>query len=229
MSIFKPRLLQFRDRRDARNRFRDALSFELLERRLLMADFDDSISEAFRLGALSTTPSIVSSSISPDTDVNMVSFTVSAGQIVDFDIDTALNGAGGLGSYVRLFNAQGTQLAFNNDGAAPDENAIGFDAYLRYTFATAETFYLGVSNFNNALYNPLTGDGDTAGGANATGAYQLTLNSVFASLDVSINPTTIPERNGTAVGTVSRIGSDSSQPLVVSLRSSDVNSATVPA
>ena len=67
-----------------------------------------AISEAASLGAVSTTPITVSASISPDTDVNMVGFTVSAGQVVDFDIDTPLNGPGGLGSYLRLFNAQGT-------------------------------------------------------------------------------------------------------------------------
>ena len=97
------------------------LLFESLEKRLLMADLDDSISEAFMLGALSTTPRSISAGISPDTDVNMVGFDVSAGQVVDFDIDTPLNGPGGLGTYIRLFDAQGTQLDINNDGLAPGE------------------------------------------------------------------------------------------------------------
>ncbi len=68
----------------------------------------------------------------------MYRFTVTAGQLVDFDIDTTLNGQGGLGSYIRLFDSQGQQLAANNDGAAPGENTIGFDAYLRYGFVNRE-------------------------------------------------------------------------------------------
>ena len=99
----------------------NALQFESLEKRFLMADTDDSISEALLLGALSTAPRSVSAAISPDTDVNMVGFDVSAGLVVDFDIDTPLNGPGGLGAYIRLFDAQGVQLDFNNDGVAPGE------------------------------------------------------------------------------------------------------------
>ena len=99
--------------------------------------------------------------------------TVVAGQSVDFDIDTAINGPGGLGSFLRLFNSQGQELAFNNDGVAPGETTLGFDAYLRFAFATGGTFYIAVSNLNNTLYDPITGNGDTAGGLNSVGDYQL--------------------------------------------------------
>jgi len=143
-------------------------------------DPNDTISEAAALGTISATPITVNASISPDTDVNMVSFTVTAGQVVDFDIDTTLNGLGGLDSYIRLFNSQGAQLIFNNVGAAPGESTSGFDAYLRYTFLTAGTFYLGVSNANNFAYDPVTGNGDTAGGSNATGSYQLIVQTAVA-------------------------------------------------
>ena len=98
-------------------------------------DTDDALSEATLLGAISTAATTVNSSLTPDVDVDMYRFTVTAGQVVDFDIDTALNGPGGLGSYLRLFNGQGQQLASNNDAVAPGENVVGFDAYLRYTFS----------------------------------------------------------------------------------------------
>ena len=81
-----------------RNYFMHELRFDAIEKRLLMTDADDSISEAFMLGALSTTSKSVSASISPDTDVNMVGFDIVAGQVIDFDIDTPLNGPGGLGT-----------------------------------------------------------------------------------------------------------------------------------
>ncbi len=131
---------------------------------LMPDDTNDSLIEAIQVGSLTTTPTTLSGTIFPDIDVNIYSFSVSPGSVVDFDIDTALNGPGGLGSYLRLFDAQGQQLAFNNDAAAPGENLAGFDAYLRYTFTTGGNFYLGVSNANNSLYNPVTGNGDTAGG-----------------------------------------------------------------
>ncbi|MEI7461356.1 MAG: DVUA0089 family protein, partial [Pirellula sp.] len=145
----------------------------------LPSDPDDSLSEAAVLGAITSTPITTSASINPDIDVDMVRFTVTANQIIDFDIDTAFNGSGGLGSYIRLFNAQGTEIASNDDGAAPGET-VGFDSYLRYTFAFGGTFYLGVSNFTNSSYDPLTGNVDTAGGLYSIGSYQLTVQAIVA-------------------------------------------------
>jgi len=191
-------------------------------------DQDDAISEANALGSVSETPVGVDFVISPDTDVDMYSFVVTAGQIVDLDIDTATNGAGGLNSYLKLFNAQGQLLDSNNNASAPGEGAVGIDAYLRHSFATAGTYYLAVSNDTNTQYDPLTGNGDTAGGQNATGSYRLILRSLSTTLTVSINATTIPEKNGTAIGTVSRFDADMSQALTVNLTSSNVGSATVP-
>ena len=198
----------------------------------LPVDTDDSLIEANSLGVITTTAQIVNSAITTDIDVDVYGFTVKAGQVVDFDIDTTLNGPGGLGSYLRVFNAQGQQLAFNNDGAAPGESVLGFDAYLRYTFPTAGSYYVGVSNFNNVTYNPVTGDGDTAGGLDSIGNYQLIVQAVQAgneTLTVSISPASISENGGSATGTVTRSNADIGQSLVVTLGSSDTSEATVPA
>jgi hypothetical protein len=174
--------------RRQRSSTRRRLRFEGLDERLpLASDLNDSLGEAESLGSISTSPRSESGLISPDTDVDMYRFSVSAGQTVDFDIDTPLNGPGGLGSLIRLFNSQGQQLAQNNDNTAPGENTIGFDSYLRYTFTTAGTYYLGVSNANNALYSPLTGDGDTAGGTNATGDYTLTVQGLPVDTDDALS------------------------------------------
>ena len=122
-------------------------------------DPDDEISEAVAIGSVSTTPKTVTASISPNVDVDMYRFSVTANQVVDFDIDTAINGRGGLGSYLRLFNAQGQELAWNNDAIAPGENELGFDAYLRYAFSAAGTYYLGRIKREQHHYNPTTGNG----------------------------------------------------------------------
>ena len=151
-----------------------------------LVDTDDSLAEAVSLGAISTTAKTVDASITPDVDVDMYRFTVTAGQVVDFDIDTTLNGPGGLGSYLRLFDAQGQELAFNNDATAPGENEVGFDAYLRHTFPSHGTFYVGVSNSNNTQYDPITGNGDTAGGGDSIGSYQLIVQALPIDTDDSM-------------------------------------------
>jgi hypothetical protein len=148
-------------------------------------DTDDSQAEAVSLGPISTTPQVVSASINPDVDVDLYRFTITAGQVIDFDIDTPLNGPGGLGSFLRLFDSAGQQIAFNDDGTAPGENQIGFDAYLRHTFTSGGTFFLGISNLNNASYDPTTGNGDTAGGPHAIGDYQLTVQALPNDTDDS--------------------------------------------
>ena len=179
--------LKKRQRRGSLHALRRCLRLEDLEGRLLMAnDLDDQISEAIALGTATTAGKSNSDAVSPDTDVDMYSFSVAAGQTVDFDIDTVENGNNGLGSYIRLFNASGTELSANNDGAAPGENNIGYDAYLRFGFATAGTYYLGVSNANNSGYNAVTGDGDTSGGQFAIGNYKLTVTLLPIDTDDTI-------------------------------------------
>ncbi|WP_425613729.1 beta strand repeat-containing protein [Anatilimnocola sp. NA78] len=193
-------------------------------------DPDDALSEASLLGPLSTAPTLVSGNISPDTDVNLYRFTVSANQTIDFDIDTPLNGPGGLGSYLRLFNSTGQQISFNDNGASAGET-LGFDSYLRFTFTSAGTYYLGVSNATNVAYEATTGDGDVAGGANSTGNYQLTAQIVpvgTPTLALSATVTAISELNGTTTATLARSNTDLSVPLVVSLASNDTSEATVP-
>ncbi|MEI7459180.1 MAG: hypothetical protein WCK15_07240, partial [Pirellula sp.] len=82
--------LKQQDLRIPLRRMSRTLRFEGLEQRAMLAgDLDDSISEAIALGAASaTTPATASDIISPDVDVDMYKFSVTAAQVVDFDIDT---------------------------------------------------------------------------------------------------------------------------------------------
>ncbi|MCC6511381.1 MAG: DVUA0089 family protein, partial [Pirellulaceae bacterium] len=195
-------------------------------------DIDDTIAEATSVGAISTTAKSVDSAIATATDVNMVSFTVTAGQTVDFDVDTTTNGGAGLQSFLRLFSATGQQLASNDNASAPGEGTVGFDAYLRYTFSTAGTYYLAISNAGNTGFDPVTGAGDVSSSSNAVGAYTLVIQgqapATNPTLSLSLNRTSIPEINGQATGTVTRTDADLSQALTVSVGSSNTNSATVP-
>ncbi len=119
----------------------------------------------------------VSDSIGISTDVDVYSFTATAGQTYSFDIN--LTSGSLLDSYLRLFNSAGTQIAFNNDGAGPGE-ALGKASYLSYTFATTGTYYLGLSGNGNTAYNITSGTGTTAG---STGGYTLTTANITPTGD----------------------------------------------
>lgn len=68
--------------------------------------------------------------------------------------------------------ARRLQPAANDNARGPGpEELRGRDPYLEYTFASAGTYYLGVSSAGNTAYDPATGEGDTADGT--TGACRL--------------------------------------------------------
>ncbi|HLL90625.1 MAG TPA: DVUA0089 family protein, partial [Tepidisphaeraceae bacterium] len=138
-------------------------------------DPDDAIGEiATGSGNNKSLGQFADFSINPADDVDLVKFTVAAGQKVGFDVDSRDGSA--LDTVLRLFNAGGTQLASNDNGAAPGEPASNF-SYLTHTFAAAGTYFIGVSNKGNAAYNPTTGGGDAAG-TGPLGAYRLYLNNL---------------------------------------------------
>jgi len=135
-------------------------------------DNDDTIAKVNASpGNTITLDQYVDYTLSPNTDVDLVKFTVAAGQKVGFDVNSR-NGSS-LDTYLRVFKSDGTQLAVNNDGAAPGEAASKF-SYLSYTFTQAGTYYAGVSLNPNNTYNPITGTGDKPG-LGSTGTYRLTL------------------------------------------------------
>lgn len=140
-------------------------------------DSDDQMTEAFGLGTISestTRDGVIGNPV----DVDMVQFIANAGQTISFDVDRP---GGNLDSAIRLFDSNGNELAFNDNGAAPGE-AVDRDSFLQYTFTSAGTYYLGVSGAGNAAYNPITGTGDSRG---SNGAYQLVVSATSVSIDDS--------------------------------------------
>lgn len=136
-------------------------------------DPDDTIAEVVnRAGNIKSPGQFVDFTLDPANDVDLVKFTVVAGQRIGFDVDSR-NGSA-LDTHLRLFKSDGTPLASNNDGAAPGEPGSKF-SYLEYRFATAGTYYVGVSLSPNGAYNPNTGAGDVNGGA--TGAFRMYLHN----------------------------------------------------
>ncbi len=170
------------------------LVMESLETRAML-DGDDTLAEAINLGTL-VRSATVGGQIDSATDVDLYKIFIKSGMTVGFDIDTPENGRPGLGSYLRLFDADGLELAANNDAAAPGESVVGFDAYVSVPIGRDGFYYAGVSNWLNTAYDPISGDGDFAGDRHLTGSYSLTI-----STDQTDNILRIRNPNAVVAGT----------------------------
>ncbi|MGL6195628.1 MAG: choice-of-anchor Q domain-containing protein [Thermoguttaceae bacterium] len=97
-------------------------------------------------------------------DVDMYRLVVSANDVgVDFTFNTS--GVAMLDTYMRIFDANGVQLAFNDDISVTNRFSE-----LTYTFDTAGEYYIGISSYGNRRYNPQT---PASGSGGATGEYEL--------------------------------------------------------
>ena len=93
-----------------------------------------------------------------------------------------------LDTFLRLFNAQGQQIAAN-------DQTVAQDSLIDFFVTTGGTYYIGVSGFGNANYNPnVAGSGTNQ----STGTYELRLGVQLANDDVrsfsSTGDTTLPRR-----------------------------------
>ena len=124
-------------------------------------------------GALSGNPGF-SDQLVYSADVDFFSFTLAAGQTVALDVDGS-DDFSNLSRFdpfpegflfqelqdipqqtdheLRLFDADGNELAANNDGAAPGEE-FSRDPFIEFTAETAGTYYVGVSQLGNRNYDP---------------------------------------------------------------------------
>ena len=135
--------------------------YKLIAKRYVNPDGNDTFANAMGIGK---TDSKIKS-ISGAHDVDMFRLTASAGQTVFFDVSADFaNPSQPLDSHLRLFNANGEEIASNDDGKSPFElPETGGQSFLQYTFGTSGTYYIGVSGKGNDEYNPLTGAGDKPG------------------------------------------------------------------
>jgi hypothetical protein len=135
----------------------------LAEANLLGLNLDDpsvSLNGTINIGNASDYPE----------DVDLYSFNLEVGQTVSLDIDTEEVLPETLDfrpivfpvleetlqkpdTELRLFDAEGNELATNTDGAAPNEE-FSRDPYLEYTAEAAGTYYVGVSQLGNRNYDP---------------------------------------------------------------------------
>lgn len=112
-------------------------------------------------------------------DVDMYRIDMSRGGQITAEITAQRLPAGStLDSYMRLFDANGVEIAEN-------DQFFGQDSYIDFFVRTAGTYYVGISGFGNANYNPLAaGSGTTQ----STGVYNLRVDVRLAQDDVSTYP-----------------------------------------
>ena len=95
-------------------------------------------------------------------EVDLYSVSLQPGDELDVNISAQQTGSG-LASTLRVFAADGTPLALDNQQ--------GGDPHLVFQAATAGTYFVGVSSAPNNAYNPNVAGSGTAGGT--TGLYTL--------------------------------------------------------
>lgn len=124
-------------------------------------------------------------------DVDLYSVSLEAGQVLNASVRARVDGST-LDSYLRIFDATGIQLAFNDDSLGSQDSTIALTA------TASGTYYVGVSGYGNSQYAPLTGSGTRPG---STGFYTLLLGRVTSPLesnDSIAQATVVVPANGSA-------------------------------
>ena len=126
--------------------------------------------------------------IEPTADVDIYQVQLEIGETLKLDLDANALGSE-LDSRLRLFDAAGNEIAGSDDDAAPGED-FSLDSFLNFTADASGLYYVGVSSFGNAVYDPNIDTADSLEVEDTTGSYKLILE--IASADEAIIPA-IPE------------------------------------
>ncbi|HEY9818745.1 MAG TPA: PPC domain-containing protein, partial [Candidatus Obscuribacterales bacterium] len=116
-------------------------------------------------GVIGDSPNVI-----PTFDRDFFHVRLDAGDVLTVDIDAFAQGTW-LDSVVRVFDASGNEVAFSDDAAAPGET-LSYDPYLQFTAGQTGNYYIGISGYGNALYDPFD---PFSGASGSTGEYTLTI------------------------------------------------------
>lgn len=136
-------------------------------------------------------------------DVDLYKVSLKAGDTIKIDLDSNQFEEGRkVDTSLRVFDANGNQVGFNEDGAAPDELfAAKWASYLEFTAPADGDYYLGVAIYDNTKYDPNvpgSGGGLSSNDPDEYGNGEYTLNISLNDPHTFIaQPTTIPRGDGT--------------------------------
>lgn len=169
-------------------------------------DADNTLTEAIDSNVSSTgeTSTVLTDSIDSKSDVDLYSFQLDAGDGVTLDLNAATQDSD-LDSYLRLFDSQGNELAFDDDD---DNNIVAenttADSLLNFVADTSGEYYIGVSSEGNSAYDSVNGSTNFSNTSGfSTGNYELAIDisPVVADSDVD---NTISEAVDTGVGSTQK-------------------------
>ncbi|MEB3280100.1 MAG: pre-peptidase C-terminal domain-containing protein, partial [Lyngbya sp.] len=135
-------------------------------------------------------------------DVDIYKVDLKAGDLLTLDADANQFEPGRkVDPWLRIFTEDGTELASNDDGAAPDEIFdSGFEPYIEFTAPEDGSYYVGVALYNNGEYDPLvpgSGTGNFDADPDGYGPGEYTLNFSLNNPDAfTPEPTEIPAPTG---------------------------------
>ncbi len=101
-------------------------------------------------------------------DVDMFALTFGTAGLLLVDVDAAENGSP-LDSFVRVFDADGNEVAANDDATDPDTGTSSIDSYVEASLGEGR-YYIGMSGSPNASYDPAAAGSGVPG---STGPYAL--------------------------------------------------------
>ena len=165
-------------------------------------DADNTISEAIdsNISSTGTTSNVLTDSIDSMSDVDIYSFQLDAGDGVTFDLNAATQNSN-LDSYLRLFDSEGNELAFDDDD---DNNVVventTADSLLNFVADTSGKYYIGVSSQGNSTYDAINGSTNFSNTSGfSTGDYELAIDISPVVADSDLDDT-ISEAIDTGVG-----------------------------
>ena len=120
---------------------------------------------------------VLNDEIASNADVDLFRLNLEAGDVATFNIEAQEFGSP-LDSILRVFNSEGSELTFDDDGNAPFEE-FSLDSYIEYQVEADGEYYVGVSSFANFDYDPVNGS-HTEG--SSSGDYDLAI-SVFNGIN----------------------------------------------
>ena len=134
------------------------------------SESNDTIATATLTGLSSDNFGVVSFSgaigdnpnIDPELDVDLFEVQLDQGDRLVIDVDTRAIGSS-LDSTLRLFNSSGDEVSRNDD-------SDGLDSLINFTSAASDTYFIGVSGYDNIFYAPFI---EGSGYFGSTGEYTI--------------------------------------------------------